>query len=70
MSLCLDEPESIIDEGLDMALKLHKDKDNKQIERIVIVTTTNGNTGKARAYPACKSRVICINASDSYRGSI
>lgn len=70
MSLSLDELETVIDTALKRALKPDKDKDNKQSERIVFATIANSSASKAHAYPACKPSMICINALDSYEGSI
>lgn len=70
MSLGLDEIEPAIEAALETALKPDKDKDNKQKERIVFAAAANGGAGKARAYPACKPGVICVNASDGRGGDI
>lgn len=70
MSLGLDELEPTIEAALNMALKPDKEKDNKQTEKIVFAAAANGGAGKARAYPADKPGVICVNASDGNGGSI
>ena len=70
MSLGLDDLENTIDQALEAALKPDKNKDPRLAERIVFAAASNGGASKARAYPANKSGVICVNASDGNGGSI
>jgi hypothetical protein len=66
LSLGLEEPDPSIDAAIDMALK---PKVKSERPRIVFAAAANGGAGQARAWPACKRGVICVNASDGHGGS-
>ncbi|KAI9686748.1 MAG: hypothetical protein M1822_002807 [Bathelium mastoideum] len=68
MSLGLDEVDATIEEALNLALK--PDKANNRAEKIIFAAAANGGPSRARAWPACKPGIICINASDGHGGDI